>query len=504
MSTGVPMHFGGGNQDDDGQGQRPEKSDAAMTASGAAQFETQQACRERRSRRQFFKCTYPLARLRRAEGSVLIIVLWISFGLVSLALYFGHSMMMELRAGDNRAAAVQADQTIEGAARYLLYVLKNLEEPGQLPDESTYLSQQVPVGDGAFWVVGRASDGLVSQVQPHFGLIDEAGKVNLNTATVEMLQALPNVTPELAAAIVDWRDADEEITPNGAESETYLRRSPSYRCKNAKFESIEELRLVNGATPEILDGEDANRNGILDPEENDGAASLPLDDQDGRLDPGLLEYVTVYSREANTRADGSKRINVNTAITELNNLLRETFGAERANQIQLRLGQTRNFRSLIEFYTRSQMTAEEFARISSEITITDDEYIEGLINVNTASEAVLACLPGIGPDKAASIVAYRKANATELNSIAWLARAIDQESLAAAGAHVTGRSYQFSADISAVGANGRGYRRAWFVFDVTSADEPKIVYRRDRSGLGWGLGPETLQQIQLAKEWTRR
>src|SRR5271157_6152210 len=35
------------------------------------------------------------------HGSILIIVLWVAFGLCSIALYFAHSMSMELRAADN-------------------------------------------------------------------------------------------------------------------------------------------------------------------------------------------------------------------------------------------------------------------------------------------------------------------------------------------------------------------------------------------------------------------
>ena len=64
---------------------------------------------------------------------------------------------------------------------------------------------------------------------------------------------------------------------------------------------MDELRLVAGATMDILLGEDVNRNGILDPNETD-------EDRDGVADPGLLEYVTVSSREPNTRSDGSPRI----------------------------------------------------------------------------------------------------------------------------------------------------------------------------------------------------
>ena len=36
------------------------------------------------------------------RGSTLVIVLWIAFGLVSITLYFAHSMIFELRASDNR------------------------------------------------------------------------------------------------------------------------------------------------------------------------------------------------------------------------------------------------------------------------------------------------------------------------------------------------------------------------------------------------------------------
>ena len=46
-----------------------------------------------------------------------------AIGLVSIALYFANSMTYELRASDNRASGLAADQAIEGAARYVGYVL---------------------------------------------------------------------------------------------------------------------------------------------------------------------------------------------------------------------------------------------------------------------------------------------------------------------------------------------------------------------------------------------
>ena len=67
----------------------------------------------------------------------------------------------------------------------------------------------------------------------------------------------------------------------------------------------------------------------------------------------------------------------------------------------------------------------------------------------------------------------------------------------ARGDYVTTRSYQFTADIAAVGPYGRGYRRVKFIFDVSDGS-PKILYRQDLSRLGWALGDKAREDL-LAK-----
>lgn len=437
------------------------------------------------------------APLRR--GTVLIVVLWIAAGLVTVALYFGHSMMLEYRAADNTVAGLEASQVIEGARRYVHFVLANLETPGQWPDIESYEAEQVPVGEAAFWLLGRGDEATAPRT-PIFSLVDEASKLNLNAATLEMLEALPEMTAELAAAIMDWRDSDSDVSPGGAESQTYLLREPAYSCKDGAFETVEELRLVDGVDWEILYGEDANRNGILDPNEDDGEESFPDDNRDGILQPGLLEYVTVYSREPNRQEDGTERININTDNDgRLEALLEETFGDARAQQIQQSIGGAgarANFGSILEYYIRSGMTPEEFSRVGDSLSITDDEFIEGRVNVNTAGETVLACLPGIGEDYASQLVAYRQGKMAELESIAWVAEVLDEGSAIEAGPYITSRSYQFTADLTAVGHQGKGLRRVLFVFD-TSSGEPAVVYRRDWGWLGWPLGTEIRQSLAL-------
>jgi len=428
------------------------------------------------------------------RGTVLIIVMWIALGLVSVALLFGNSMMLEYRAAVASEAGLEADQTVESACRYVMYILKNQEEPGTIPSVEDYTPGGAFVGDACFWLIGRSgTDDKLNQ--PVFGLVNECSKLNLNTATREMLEALPNMTAELAASIIDWRDEDDEASPDGAESEAYLMRNPKYYCKNGRFETVDELNLVIGANWTLLYGEDANGNGVLDPNEDDGNVSFPEDNGDGRLDKGILEYLTVYSRESNKQSDGTARINVTESNNQqLDTLFQEKFGDDRAREIATAVsGET--VTSVLEYYIRSKMTADEFSQVADALTSSSDDPIEGLVNVNTASEAVLACLPGIGTENASKIVAYRQRKSTDdLKTLAWVAEAIDNESAIQAGPYITTRSYQFTADAAAVGKNGKGFRRTAFVIDA-SGDAPIVVYRRDLSRLGWPLGAEMRRQI---------
>ena len=460
--------------------------------------------------------------LRGGESaSVLIIVLWIAFGLVSLALYFAGSMSYELRASENRVSAVMADTAIDGAARYLTSVLATLGTNGIVPDPTTYSNAAVSVGDAHFWLLGRDTNNPVGPGRLSFGLVDEASKLNLNKASSNQLIWLPRMTTELTSGILDWRSTNGP----GTTEASYEMSQPAYQCKGAPFETVGELRLVYGANMDLLVGEDANRNGVLDANEND-------ENQNGMLDPGILDYVTVYSCEPNTNNSSVGMVNISSLSSsptnKLNFLLQTNFGTARATQILRALGlqspgnsrpptnspagtppgntgtTTVRFAGPLDFYVKSGMSSSEFALIFTNLTITTNSFIQGRVNVNTASAPVLTCLLGGDSGAAQQMVNYRQANPNNLTSIAWVIDALGQtytSDLAAlrAGDYITTRSYQFTADVAALGPHGRGYRRVRFIFD-TSSGVPQIVYRQDQSHLGWALGKEIRQTWILAKQ----
>ena len=472
----------------------------------------------------------------KRRGSVLVIVLWIAFGLVSLALYFANSMNFELRAADNRVSAMAADEAIDGAVRYLKYLLGQQVANGSngvFLTLADFQCRAVPVGNAHFWLIGRDTNNPVGPGRMCFGLVDEASKLNLNQALSNTIVWLPRMTVDLTQAILDWRDTNG----NGPTVTYYAMQQPSYQCKCDPFETVEELRLVYGAEMDTLVGEDVNRNGILDPNETD-------DNQNGMLDPGVLEYFTVYSREPSSNLVNVA--SVSSSSTQLISLLQTNLGTSRAEQILNNLGivttggasqgggrsgtgggtstgggggastggsggtanrpggtTTVSNTSPLQFYVRSGMTATEYAQVGTNFTTTSGSYVQGRVNVNTASAAVLACLVGGDTGVAQLLVNYRQSNPNNLTSIAWIIDALGQnypDALAAleAGDYLTTQSYQFTADVAALGPYGRGYRRVKFVFD-TSDGTPKIVYRQDLTHLGWALGKEVRQNLLSAK-----
>ncbi len=438
------------------------------------------------------------------RGAILIIVMWIAFGLVSLALYFGHSMSFELRASDNRVAGVEAEQAIEGAARYIATILTN--SPGVMPDIQTYQCEEVPVGNGTFWLIGRGDEANASTAAtPTFGLIDESSKLNLNSSALNMtnLESLPRMTSDLAASIMIWKGKTNNTGgAGGATDETYATLKPPYMCKGSNFETVAELRMVYGMTKEILYGEDANMNGILDPNENDGDVSPPPDNRDGHLDPGIFEYLTVYSSDPNKTTNGTARVSVNSQA-DMQNLLNSALSDK---AMTTKLLAIRGCTNMLQYYLLASaqgLSQADFEKFSDSIAVNTNSPIVGLINANTASEEVLECLDGFTTDMAEKIVSYRaSANLANLTSIAWVATALGLTSASdiPAGANrLTTQSYQFTADIAAVGHHNRGYRRVRFVFD-TSSGTAQIVYRQDLTHLGWALGRDIREQMQTAKD----
>jgi type II secretory pathway component PulK len=133
------------------------------------------------------------------------------------------------------------------------------------------------------------------------------GEATELSLTQTLLMSLPGMTIEIADSILDWLDEDDEPRPYGAEREFYSVLPTPYAPKNGPIDSVEELLLVRGVTPELLFGVDANRNGVIDAAEQ----QMTMVDVNSMASLGWSAFLTVHALEANRRRDGTPRINVN-------------------------------------------------------------------------------------------------------------------------------------------------------------------------------------------------
>lgn len=280
------------------------------------------------------------------RGTVLIMVLVVISVLTLGAYTFSEIMLSETEATAMFGRQAESRAFAYSGVEHVAAVLGYPESEADLNVYHNPIRYQASLlrasenarGRGYFSIVAALeTDPTATRVR--FGLIDESGRVNINhlpsiqetlelndIETRDMLMFIPNMTPDVVDSMLDWVDADSVIREFGAESDYYQSLEPAYNPKDGAMESIDEVLMVAGVTPELFYGEDSNRNGLLDSNENDGDASLPLDNADGVLDVGWSAYLTVSSKELNKRSDGEKRINVNNGVlTELYDALAEEF-----------------------------------------------------------------------------------------------------------------------------------------------------------------------------------
>ena len=201
----------------------------------------------------------------------------------------------------------------------------------------TTLGNVDPRDIGRFSVIAPtcSEDGLLIGEYIRYGLEDESTKLNLRWVLAAdrnqpgygrlILMRLPGINEEIADSILDWID-DSSYEPRefGAKDEYYASLDPPHFTRNGIPDSLDELLLVRGVTPQLLYGIDWNRNGVIDHGEPDEYSLEGFEVVDGSLNLGLITYLTLDSRESMLTPDGYKKINVNMEdTTELQTLLEE-------------------------------------------------------------------------------------------------------------------------------------------------------------------------------------
>ncbi len=199
------------------------------------------------------------------SGSALLIVLGVMAVLSLLVAEFGRGLRADLRASGGFYEEVQNDQLARSAlAAAQIELLKAgtlmyADATGNVYFVTSDETYETEIADLAQYRQGMAlGRGLFSYrfvMKPYALDINELGAAALRRL-LETACGLEegDERSALVDSILDWVDADNNPRAYGAEEEIYQELDPPRHCRNAPFETIEELLLVNGMTRDLLFG----------------------------------------------------------------------------------------------------------------------------------------------------------------------------------------------------------------------------------------------------------
>ncbi|HSV43275.1 MAG TPA: type II secretion system minor pseudopilin GspK, partial [Candidatus Bathyarchaeia archaeon] len=207
-------------------------------------------------------------------GSILVVTLWILIILTLLGLMVAHRSGIELAFSNYQLNKTRSKYIAWAGLIYSMdQIRQDLMDQDLSEIDTAYacgvvlpegkrprdLFQGQTLGGGVFDLSFEREGRVV------FGFEDETGKLNLNAldegnAAIFKYLMLDLGLDEgeaevIAASVVDWIDADDTVfqESNGAENEYYQGLPRAYDCKNQPMESLWELLLVRGMTPEIFE-----------------------------------------------------------------------------------------------------------------------------------------------------------------------------------------------------------------------------------------------------------
>ena len=199
---------------------------------------------------------------RPQKGLALIMVLWVLTILTVIVFSFSYMTRTEAYAALSFRQTIEkkflAEAGMERGVAELFYMSANKNAVSVTPASEAWRTDGRPykiVTDNGYYIVR---------------ITNEAGKVDINTTPELILRNLllnlglnPEHVDIIVDSVMDWKDSDDLHRLHGAENDYYMSLPNPYKAKNANFETLEELLLVKGITPEVLYGEKGKK-GLID------------------------------------------------------------------------------------------------------------------------------------------------------------------------------------------------------------------------------------------------
>jgi len=178
---------------------------------------------------------------RAERGWALVSVLWVVFILALLAAATQALAITSWRTENHALTAAKAEMDLDAAIVRAIAAIRDPSAQQRWPVNGT---PQTFTFNGA---------AITVRVQ------DELGRIDLNMADQSLLRQLliaAGMSADDAAAqtdkILDWRSQSDLHRLHGANQADYLAAGYAYHPRHGPFQTVQELKLVMGMTPELF------------------------------------------------------------------------------------------------------------------------------------------------------------------------------------------------------------------------------------------------------------
>jgi general secretion pathway protein K len=198
-----------------------------------------------------------------SRGVALIMVLWVMAILSVMALEFSFAMRTEINITKNHKEDLQRYAMAEGGVQRAIteLIYKNDARLQQSRKTLSLDLEEIPPEQREWVADGRSYTLPFDQGSCEIRIMSEGGKVNINIVSEVLLRKIigqlgleGEERDVVVDSILDWRDPNDFYRANGAENDYYLSLKEPYYCKNGNLDSIEELLLIRGITPDLFHG----------------------------------------------------------------------------------------------------------------------------------------------------------------------------------------------------------------------------------------------------------
>jgi DNA uptake protein ComE-like DNA-binding protein len=319
--------------------------------------------------------------MRCRRGSAFILAL---AGLVVLTMVLataGADAALDARAQGQALDAVRAKRLAESGVQYALAQLAAVDTATVTLDDAW-----AAVGDGGSQYIRVGRGGFRVQI------LDASGRVDLNSADEQQLQALA-LTTEQIESLLDWREADLQPRPEGAKDEYYNLLQFPYNARLGRFETVDELLLVKGFDAATLFEPPAGTSGLL------------LGTGSTEDTPPLYELLATGAGSPNVNPEGQPKSNVNVATVQ--QLVQAGLGNQLATAIVNRRNTVGTFVSWASLLQTPGINQQNVGDVLDACTLDATDRGLGRMNLNTASEAALRTVPGLEDDVVQAILSLQ-------------------------------------------------------------------------------------------------